>query len=118
MKVKFSTIGVADMSESIKFYTEIMGLKIARQFNPYPGATITFVKGEGDTFIELIENAENRQHPGLIAVGIEVEDVKAKVEELRAKGAKIIREPTKMGAEVLAFLEDPNGVRIVLIQQA
>ena len=45
MKVKYATIGVADMDESIKFYTEIMGLEIDNQLNPYPGFTITFLKG-------------------------------------------------------------------------
>lgn len=82
MKIKHATIGVADMEESIKFYTEILGLEIDHQFNPYPGVTITFLKGEGDAMIELIESLEDPQNlqkfskRGLMAVGMDVEDVK------------------------------------------
>jgi len=123
MKIKYTTIAVADMDESIKFYTEIMGLKIDKQFNPRPGLNITFMKGEGESIIELIEflenpqnPAENPQKPGLIAVGMEVEDIKTTVEELKYKGAKFTLEPTQTPFEILAFIEDPNGVRIALIQ--
>lgn len=123
MKIKYTTIAVADMDESIKFYTEIMGLKIDKQFNPRPGLNITFMKGEGESIIELIEflenpqnPAENPQKPGLIAVGMEVEDMKTTVEKLKYKGAKFTLEPTQTPFEILAFIEDPNGVRIALIQ--
>ena len=100
MKIKYTTIAVADMDESIKFYTEIMGLKIDKQFNPRPGLNITFMKGEGESIIELIEflenpqnPAENPQKPGLIAVGMEVEDINTTVKELKSKGAKITKNP-------------------------
>lgn len=123
MKVKYTTIAVADMDESIKFYTEVMGLEIDKQFNPRPGLNITFMKGEGESIIELIENvenpqnlAENPQKPGLIAVGMEVEDMNTTVEELKSKGEKFTLEPIQTPVEILAFLEDPNGVRIALIQ--
>ena len=123
MKVKYTTIAVADMDESIKFYTEVMGLEIDKQFNPRPGLNITFMKGEGESIIELIENvetpqnpAENPPKPGLIAFGMEVEDMKTTVEELKSKGAKFTLEPIQTPVEILAFLEDPNGVRIALIQ--
>jgi len=46
MKVKYATIAVADMDESIKFYKEVMGFEIDNQINPYPGAKITFLKGK------------------------------------------------------------------------
>ena len=123
MKIKYTTIAVADMDESIKFYTEVMGLEIDKQFNPRPGLNITFMKGEGESIIELIEflenpqnPAENPQKPGLIAVGMEVEDMKTTVEKLKYKGAKFTLEPTQTPFEILAFIEDPNGVRIALIQ--
>jgi len=117
MKVKYATIGVADMEESIKFYAEIMGLKIDSQINPYPGFTITFLKGEGDAMIELIENVENPQETGLLSVGMEVEDMNATVKELKSKGAEITRGPTSVAAgTIIAFLQDPNGVQIGLIQ--
>ena len=114
MKVKYGTIIVADMEESIKFYTEAMGFEIDSQYNLGPGLTITLLKGEGDAMIELIKNKENET--GLFSLGMEVEDVKATVKELKSKGAKITMEPVPITVGTLAFLEDPNGVRIALIQ--
>jgi len=114
MKVKYATIVVEDMDESIKFYTEVMGFEIDSQHDPQPGVTITLLKGKGDAMIELIENTE--YGTGLFAVGMDVEDINTTVKELRSKGAKITMEPIPITVGTLAFLEDPNGVRIALIQ--
>jgi lactoylglutathione lyase len=109
-------MAVADMDESIKFYTEVMGLEIESKHNPRPGWNITLLKGEGDAMIELHENKENPREPGLFAVGMEVEDINAPVEELRSKGAKITMEPITVEVGTIAFLADPNGAQIGLIQ--
>jgi lactoylglutathione lyase len=114
MKVKYATIIVADMDESIKFYTEVMGFAIDSRHNPFPGLTITLLKGEGDAVIELIKNTENET--GLFSVGMEVEDINTTVKELKSKGARITQEPTPITVGTLAFLEDPNGAKIALIQ--
>ncbi len=116
MKVKYVTILVADMDESVEFYTEVMGFEIDSVHNPYPGLTIKLLKGEGEALIELIENIEDSQETGLFSVGMEVEDIKSTVQELKSKGAKIIQEPVLITVGFLAFLEDPNGARIALIQ--
>jgi len=114
MKVKYATIIVEDMEESVKFYTEVIGLEIDSRHNPFQGLTITLLKGEGDAMIELIKNTENVV--GLFSVGMEVDDINATIKDLKSKGAKITREPTKISIGTLAFIEDPNGVTIVLIQ--
>lgn len=114
MKIKYTTMIAGDMEESVKFYTEVMGLEIASQHNPYPGLRITLLEGEGDAMIELIESTENEI--GLHAVGFDVEDINSTVEDLKSKGAKITMEPTTITVGSLAFIEDPNGVRIALIQ--
>ncbi|MDD3984943.1 MAG: VOC family protein [Methanobacterium sp.] len=114
MKVKYVTIIVEDVEESIKFYTEVMGLEIDSQHKPYPGLIITLLKGGGNTMIELIKNTENET--GLFSVGMEVEDINITVQKLKSKGAKITKEPTQIIIGTLAFLEDPNGTTIVLIQ--
>jgi lactoylglutathione lyase len=114
MKVKYATIIVDNMDESIKFYTEVMGLEIDSKHNPQPGATITLLKGDGDAMIELIKNTENET--GLFSVGMDVEDINATVKELKSKGVKITMEPIQITVGTLAFLEDPNGVKIALIQ--
>ena len=114
MKVKYATIIVEDMDESIKFYTEVMGLGIDSQHNPYPGLTITLLKGEGDAMIELIKNPTDKI--GIFSIGMDVKDINATVKELKSKGAKITMEPIPITVGSLAFIEDPNGVKIALIQ--
>ncbi len=116
MKIKYTTIIVGDMEESIKFYTELMGFEVDSQHNPLPGLRITLLKGEGETMIELIENADNE--PGLYTFGFDVEDINATVRKLKDKGAKVIMEPITITVGKLAFIEDPNGVKIAIIQHS
>ena len=114
MKIKYTTMIVKDMDESIKFYTEVMGFEIDSQYDLGPAGAITLLKGEGETMVEIIKNPVDE--PGLFSIGMDVEDLNATVKELKAKGAKITMEPTPITVGTLAFLEDPNGVRIALIQ--
>ena len=105
---------VKDMKESIEFYRDVMGFEIDSQYDLGPAGAITLLKCEGETMIEIIENPTDE--PGLFSVGMDVEDVNTTVKELKSKGAKITMEPTPITVGTLAFLEDPNGVRIALIQ--
>ncbi|MCK9151602.1 VOC family protein [Methanobacterium alcaliphilum] len=114
MKIKYITIIVNDMDESIRFYTEVMGFELDSQHNPIPRVTINLLKGEGDTMIELIKTAENEK--GLFSVGIDVEDMESTLKDLKSKGANITMEPIPITVGTLTFLEDPNGVKIALIQ--
>jgi lactoylglutathione lyase len=114
MKIKYATMIVNDMDESIKFYTEVMGFEIDSQYDLGPAGKITLLKGEGETMIEIIKNPVDE--PGLFSIGMDVEDINTTIKELKSKGAKITMEPTKITVGTLAFLEDPNGVRIALIQ--
>ena len=114
MKIKYNTFIVRDMEESIKFYTEVMGFEVDSEHNPYPGAKIVLLKGEGETMIELIQNNENE--PGLFCIGMDVDDMNTKLEELKSKGAKVTMEPIPITVGTLAFIEDPNGAKIALIQ--
>lgn len=114
IKVKYATMIVKDMDESIKFYSEVMGFEIDSQYNPLPGIDITLMKGKGDAMIELIKDTIHEV--GFYSVGMDVEDLNATVKELKSKGAKITMEPVPTMVGSLAFLEDPNGVRIALIQ--
>ena len=114
MKIKYTTLIVKDMDESIKFYRDIMGFEIDSQYDLGQAGAITLLKGEGETMIEIIKNPVDE--PGLFSIGMDVEDINATVKELKSKGAKITMEPTPITVGTLAFLEDPNGVRIALIQ--
>ena len=110
MKVKYATMIVQDMDESVKFYRDVLGLEIDSEHNPFPGLTITIMKGEGDARIELIENKED--DIGLYSVGIEVEDINATLDELKSKGANIIR---MVGAnnEVVDKVHNPFEIIII-----
>ena len=114
MKVKYATMIVRDMEESVRFYTEVMGFQMDSEYRPLPGSVITLLKGEGEGMLELIQNPG--YDIGLYSVGMDVEDLDSTLEELRARGANIVMEPVRTLVGSMAFVEDPNGVRMALIQ--
>jgi lactoylglutathione lyase len=125
MRLLHTMLRVGNLEESLKFYCEVLGMKLLRQ-QDYPGGkfTLAFV-GYGDesnnTVIELTYNWEVEKYElgnayGHIALGID--DIYATCEQIRNQGAKIVREPGAMnhGSTVIAFVEDPDGYKIELIQ--
>jgi len=120
-------IRVMDLDKSLKFYTEQLGMKVLRK-RDYPTGkfTLAFV-GYGDetdsTVIELTHNWEQKEAYdkggafGHLAVG--VPDVYTTCEKLAAAGVKIPRPagPMAHGGSVIAFIEDPDGYRIELIER-
>lgn len=117
---------VKDLDASLAFYTEALGMRLLRK-NDYPGGqfTLAFV-GYGDeadhAVIELTHNWGKSEYElgdafGHVAIG--VEDIYATCERLRGLGVKITREPGPMkhGSTVIAFVEDPNGYKVELIQR-
>ncbi|MEH2372475.1 lactoylglutathione lyase [Nostoc sp.] len=125
MRLLHTMLRVGNLEESLKFYCEVLGMKLLSR-KDYPGGefTLAFV-GYGDesdnSVIELtynwgVENYELGNAYGHIALG--VDDIYATCEEIRNQGAKIVREPGAMkhGSTVIAFVEDPDGYKIELIQ--
>lgn len=118
---------VGDLDRSVKFYTELFGMtELRRRDVPDGKYTLSFL-GYGDeashTVLELtynygVEKYELGTAFGHLAIGMP--DVYAACERLRANGAKITREPgpVKFGTTVIAFVEDPDGYKIELIQRA
>jgi lactoylglutathione lyase len=119
-------IRVKDLDESVKFYTELLGMKELRRNDVPDGKyTLAFV-GYGDeashTVLELtynygVDSYDQGTAFGHLALG--VPDIYGAVEKLRAAGVKISREPgpVKFGKTVIAFIEDPNGYKIELIER-
>jgi lactoylglutathione lyase len=119
-------IRVGDLDRSVKFYTELLGMKeLRRRDVPEGKYTLAFV-GYGDessnAVIELtynygVEKYELGTAFGHLAIG--VPDIKAAVEKVRASGGKVTREPgpVKFGTTVIAFVEDPDGYKIELIER-
>ncbi len=125
MRMLHTMLRVGDLERSLAFYCNLLGMRLLRR-KDYPSGrfTLAFV-GFGDeqshTVIELTHNWDtDRYEPGTgfghIALG--VEDLYATCEALRAKGARLVREPGPMkhGGSEIAFVEDPDGYGIELIQ--
>ena len=118
---------VTDLQRSADFYTKLLGMKELRRRDVPDGKyTLVFV-GYGDeetgAVIELTYNYgvtsyEQGTAFGHLAVG--VPDVYAACEKMRAAGTKITREPgpVKFGTTVIAFVEDPDGYKIELVQRS
>jgi len=124
MRLLHTMIRVGNLEKSINFYTEILGMKLLRQ-KDYPDGkfTLAFV-GYGDeqhhSVIELTYNWDTDAYDlgsGFGHLAIEVDDVHAAAEKIRARGGKIIREPGPMnaGTTIIAFVEDPDGYQIELL---
>ncbi|MFQ5850465.1 MAG: lactoylglutathione lyase [Candidatus Binatia bacterium] len=124
MRLLHTMIRVNDLDESTKFYCDLLGMKLLRK-KDYPSGRFTlaflgFGPESEQSVIELTYNWDTHQYDlgnafGHIAVG--VEDIYQTCQALRSKGAKIVREPGPMkhGGSEIAFIEDPNGYKIELI---
>jgi lactoylglutathione lyase len=121
-------IRVGNLDRSVKFYTELLGMKeLRRRDIPDGKYTLAFVGYAGEEtgagVIELtynygVEKYEIGNGFGHLAVGMP--DIYAACDKLRAAGAKITREPgpVKFGTTIIAFVEDPDGYKVELIQRA
>jgi len=126
MRVLHTMIRVGDLDRSIRFYTDVLGMKLLRR-QDYPDGkfTLAFV-GYGPesehAVIELTYNYGVDQYELGTAFGhiaLEVGDAYQACDEIKKRGGKVVREagPMKHGTTVIAFVEDPDGYRIELIQR-
>ena len=126
MRILHTMLRVGNLETSIKFYTEVLKMKLLRK-SDYPGGkfTLAFV-GYGDeamdSVIELTHNWEIKTYDMGSAYGhiaIEVNNIYEVCEKIKEMGSKIIREPGPMkhGSTIIAFVEDPDKYKIELIQK-
>lgn len=127
MRMLHTMLRVGDLDRSITFYTELLGMKLLRQAdNEEYKYTLAFV-GYGDekdhTVLELTYNWGESEYDlgnayGHIAIG--VDDIYALCEKLEAQGADVYRKPgpVKGGKTVIAFVRDPDGYAIELIERS
>lgn len=124
MRILHTMLRVTDLQKSISFYTEILGMRLLRRKDfPDGKFTLAFL-GYGDesedTALELTHNWETSAYELGNAYGhiaIEVEDVYAACDAIKAKGGEVVREagPMKHGSTILAFVKDPDGYMIELL---
>ncbi len=127
MRILHTAIKVYDLERSIKFYTHVLGMQVLRKTD-YPAYefTLAFVgfqpEAEG-AVIELQYRWNNHEKyivgNGFGHIAIAVDDTVKFCEQLKKQGVEIKRAPeaTKGGSSVIAFIEDPDGYRIELVQR-
>lgn len=119
---------VGDLDRSVNFYTRILGMNLLRKRdNPSQSYTLAFVgygqgNADGHAEIELTYNYGVSEYDRGTAYGhiaLAVGNVAEAVDKIRAAGGKITREagPVKGGTTVIAFVEDPDGYKIELIER-
>jgi len=126
MRILHTMIRVGDLKRSLDFYTQVLGMKLLRQAD-YPGGRFTnaFVGYDDESrtaVLELTHNWDTASYDlgtGYGHVAIEVDDAYRACEEVKRRGGKVTREagPMKHGKTVIAFVEDPDGYKIELIQR-
>ncbi len=126
MRILHTMIRVGDLDRSLAFYTEVLGMRLLRK-KDYPGGrfTLAFV-GYGEesdqAVIELTHNWDTTSYElgdGFGHVALEVPDAKAACDAIRERGGEVVRDagPMKHGTTVIAFVEDPDGYTIELIER-
>ena len=125
MRILHTMLRVGDMQRSIEFYTKGLGMKLLRTSDneeyKYSLAFVGFGDESSGAVIELTYNWGVSEYEmgtafGHIALG--VDDVAATCEAIKQAGGKVVREagPVKGGSTIIAFVEDPDGYKIELIQ--
>ena len=126
MRILHTMIRVGNLDRSIAFYTEVLGMRLLRR-NDYPEGhfTLAFI-GYGEesesAVIELTFNWDTTSYDlgnGFGHIALEVPDAYAACAEIKKRGGKVTREagPMKHGTTVIAFVEDPDGYKIELIER-
>ncbi len=124
MRILHTMLRVGDLDRSIRFYTDVLGMRLLRR-QDYPEGkfTLAFV-GYGDekdeAVIELTYNWGTDHYDlgnGYGHIALEVDDVYQATDAIRQRGGKILRDagPMNAGTTIIAFVEDPDGYPIELI---
>ena len=125
MRILHTMLRVRDLDKSLHFYTDVLGMSLIRKHDYESGRfTLAFVgygEEKDNTVLELTHNWDTDDYEMGDAFGhiaIAVEDVYDACEKIRQAGGKITREPGPMkhGTTVLAFVEDPDGYKIELLE--
>jgi lactoylglutathione lyase len=116
---------VGDLQRSVKFYTDVLGMKLLRTTDrPEQKYSLAFVGYDDESRASVLEltynyGVEKYELGGAFGhIAVSVPDVKKACDKVRAAGGKVTREPgpVKGGTSVIAFVEDPDGYKIEFIE--
>ena len=126
MRILHTMLRVGNLDKSIAFYTNVLGMRLLRRHD-YPEGkfTLAFVGYDDESKAAALELTHNWDTPnydlgnGYGHVALEVDDAYKACEDVKTRGGKVTREagPMKHGTTVIAFVEDPDGYKIELIQK-
>lgn len=127
MRILHTMLRVGDLQRSVKFYTEVLGMKLLRTTDrpdqKYSLAFVGYDEEDRSAVLELTYNFGVDKYDLGTAYGhvaIEVNDAQKLCEQVRTMGGKVTREagPVKGGTTVIAFVEDPDGYKIEFIEKS
>lgn len=125
MRILHTMLRVNNLDESVEFYKNFFGMQLLRKYDFPEGkfslAFIGYGNEQDHTVIELTHNWDTSSYDlgnGYGHIAIEVDDAYQVCDEIKLKGGKVVREagPMMHGKTVIAFIEDPNGYKVELIQ--
>ena len=125
MRILHTMLRVGDMARSVKFYTEVMGMKLLRTTDrPEQKYSLAFVGYDAENANSVLELTYNygvdhyAMGDAFGHIAIEVPDAHKACEAVKAKGGVVNRPagPVKGGTTVIAFVQDPDGYKIELIE--
>ena len=126
MRILHTMLRVGNLERSVKFYTDVLGMKLLRTTDrPDQKYSLAFVGYDGEdksAVLELTYNYGVDKYDlgaGFGHVAIEIPDVKKACDAVRDKGGTVTRDagPVKGGTTVIAFVQDPDGYKIEFIQR-
>ena len=126
MRILHTMLRVGDLDRSIRFYTDVLGMRLLRRSdNPSQKYTLAFVGYGDESAAAVLELTYNWGVAGYDLgtafghVAVEVDDAAAACAAVKAKGGNVTREagPVKGGTTVIAFVQDPDGYKIELIER-
>ena len=126
MRILHTMLRVGNLERSVKFYTEVLGMKLLRTTDrPEQKYSLAFVGYEGEDRTAVLELTYNHGidkydlGAGFGHIAIEIPDAKKACDAVRSKGGTVTREagPVKGGTTVIAFVADPDGYKIEFIER-